>query len=242
MIQDLEYLVKLQGIDIRIKEQELAKEQYPAAVESLTKRIAQAEAAKNAAAARLEQLSGGVKDMDDQTTKLRDSLAKSQDRLNSIKTNKEYDAVHREIESQKTMLSSSMGRRDSLEMDIEKHKTALEEAEKTLESVKTELQPQIDDLNTKIGAIDSIIAEITKERDEMSPHVSHPTARTYDSIRKKRKNGKAVSLVGASKTCEVCSVVLRPQLFNEIRRGNNFIICESCGSMLIWNEASAPSA
>jgi hypothetical protein len=244
MIQDLEYLVKLQGIDLRIKEQELAKEQYPATVADLTKRITQAEAAKDSAAAKLELLSGGVKAMDDQTAKLRDSLAKSQEKLNSIKTNREYDAVHKEIEDQKTMLGSSEGRKAGLEADIERHQTALEAAEKALETVKADLQPQIDDLNAKIGAIDSVIAEITKERDVVAPKVSHATTRTYDSIRKKRKTGRAVSLVNESKTCAVCNVVLRPQLFNEIRRGSNFTLCESCGSMLVWaeTEAAAPTA
>jgi len=242
MIQDLEYLVKLQDIDLRIREQELAKEQYPAAVANLTKRIEQAEAAKNTAALRLEQLSGGISAIDSQTAKLRDSLAKSQERLNSIKTNREYDAVHKEIEDQKVMLGSSEGKKAGLEADIDRHKNALEEAEKTYENVKAELQPQIDDLNSKIGAIDSVIVSITKERDEISPRISHATMRTYDSIRKKRKTGRAVSLVNESKTCAVCNVVLRPQLFNEIRRGSNFLLCESCGSMLIWNEAVAQSA
>ncbi|MCL2219469.1 MAG: C4-type zinc ribbon domain-containing protein [Chitinispirillia bacterium] len=242
MIQDLEHLVKLQGIDLRIKEQELAKEQYPAAVADLTKRITQAEAAKNAAAAGLEQISSGVREMDNQTAKLRDSLAKSEERLSSIQTNKEYDAVHREIEAQKGMLASSIGKRDSLELEIEKYKAALDAAETALESAKAGLQPQIDDLNAKISAIDSNIAEITKERDAVAPLISPATTRTYNAIRKKNKKGRAVSLVNESKTCAVCSMVLRPQLFNEIRRGSNFTLCESCGSMLIWDESSPLTA
>jgi len=241
MIQDLEYLVKLQDIDLRIREQEIAKEQYPAAVADLSRQIAQAEQARVAAAARLEQSAGGVTTIDGETEKLRDSLTKSQERLNSIQTNREYDAVHKEIEAQKAMLGASEGRKAGLEADIEKAKAGLEEAEKEVERVKAELQPQIDDLNTKIGAIDSVIAEIMKERDEVSPLVSHQTRRTYDAIRKKRKNGKAVSIVReADKTCSVCFMVLRPQLYSEIRRGSNFILCESCGSMLVWDESSAP--
>jgi hypothetical protein len=242
MIQDLEYLVKLQQIDLRIKEQELAREQYPAAVANLTARIAAAETARDNAATRLQQLTGGIDEFEGQAVKLRDSLSKSQDRLNSIQTNREYDAVHKEIEAQKLMLHTAEGKKRSMEADIEKCKTELEDAEKALEHIKTELQPQIDDLNAKIGAIDSNIASITKEREEVSPHISSPIMRTYDSIRKKRKTGKAVSLVKESKTCEVCSVVLRPQLYNEIRRGANFALCESCGSMLILDEASVPPA
>jgi predicted nucleic acid-binding Zn-ribbon protein len=240
MIQDLEYLVKLQNIDLRIREQELAKEQYPAAVADLSGQIARAEQAREAAAARLAQTTGGITEIDGQTAKLRDSLTKSQERLGSIQTNREYDAVHKEIEAQKAMLGASEGRKAGLESDIERAKAALDEADKEVERVKAELQPQIDDLNAKIGAIDSNIAEITKERDEVSPLVSQQTRRTYDSIRKKRKNGRVVSIVReADKTCSVCFMVLRAQLYREIRRGSNFTLCESCGSMLVWDESSA---
>ena len=242
MIQDLEYLVKLQGVDLRIREQELAKEQYPAAVADLSKRIAAAETAHDDAAARLEQLTGSLSEFEEQSVKLNESLARSQERLNTIKTNREYDAVHREIETQKMMLHTAEGKKRSLEADIEKCRATLGEAEKEFERIKTELQPQIDDLNAKIGVIDSVIEEISKERGEVSPHVSAFTLRAYDSIRKKRKSGMAVSLVGNSRTCAVCSVVMRPQLFNEIRRGSNFILCESCGSMLVWDEAFTPPA
>jgi len=240
VIQDLEFLIKLQNIDLRIKEQELAKEQYPAAVLDLQAQIKSAEGARDAAAARLEQLTGSISEFDDNTAKLRESLSKSQDRLNSIQTNREYDAVHKEIEAQKAMLGTSESRKTSLESDIERQKAALEESEKELERVKTELEPQIADLTAKIGAIDSTIAEITKERDEVSPQVSLHTQRTYDSIRKKRKNGKAISLVDANaRTCSTCFMVLQPQIYNVVKRASKVVICESCGSMLIWDEASA---
>jgi len=240
VIQDLECLIKLQDIDLRIKEQELAKEQYPAAVLDLQTQIKNAENSRDAAAAKLAQLTGGVAEFDGQTAKLRESLSKSQERLGSIQTNREYDAVHKEIEAQKAMLGTSESRKAGLEADIEAQTAALAEAEKEFERVKSELEPQIADLTAKIGAIDSIIAEITKERDAVSPQVSQHTQRTYDSIRKKRKNGKAVSLVGSkARTCSTCFMVLQPQVYNVVKRGSKVVICESCGSMLIYDEAPA---
>ena len=240
MIQDLECLIKLQNIDLRIKEQELAKEQYPAAVLDLQKQIKNAEGSRDAAAARLAQLTGGISEFDGQTAKLRENLSKSQERLNSIQTNREYDAVHKEIEAQKSMLGTSENRKAGLEEEIEKQKTALEEAEKEFERIKAELEPRIADLTAKIGAIDSVIAEITVERDAVSPQVSQHTQRTYDSIRKKRKNGKAVSLVSSgARTCSTCFMVLQPQVYNVVKRGSKIVICESCGSILIYDESSA---
>jgi len=78
-----------------------------------------------------------------------------------------------------------------------------------------------------------------EERAKVSPMVSHPTMRTYDSIRKKKKSGRAVSLVGKEKTCGVCFMILQPQLCSEIRRGTKIILCENCGSMFVWDESGA---
>jgi len=238
MIQDLECLVKLQEIDLKIREQELAKERYPMAVAELEGRIESAREASVAAGNRLTRLASEITAADDQTAKLRESLSKSQERLNSIQTNREYDAVHKEIEAQKALLASAENRKTALESDIEKGKTELAEVEKAYENAKAELTPQIEDLKAKIGAIDSVITEITAERDKISPLVSHPTMRTYDSIRKKKKSGRAVSLVNQEKTCGVCFMILQPQLCSEIRRGTKIILCENCGSMLIWDEAA----
>jgi predicted nucleic acid-binding Zn-ribbon protein len=238
MIQDLECLVKLQEIDLRIREQELAKEQYPIAVADLEGRIENARRAGADAGEKLKRLASDAAAADEQSAKLRESLGKSQERLNSIQTNREYDAVHKEIEAQKALLASAESRKAALEADIEKGKTALAEAETAYENVKIELQPQIDGLKAKIGAIDSVIAEIMAERAKISPLVSHPTMRTYDSIRTKKKSGRAVSLVGQEKTCGVCFMILQPQLCSEIRRGTRIILCENCGSMLIWDESA----
>jgi len=237
MTQDLENLIKLQEIDLRIIEQELAKEQYPVAVAELKARIAAAEYAKNAAVAGLEQFAGSIADAEEQIVKMRGSLEKSQERLNSIKTNREYDAVHAEIESQKAMLETAEAKKKGVEANVEKYTAAREEAQKEFEAVVAELQPQIDELNAKIGAIDSVIAEIMEERKAVDPYLTSHTRRTYDSIRKKRKNGKTVSLiVGAAKNCAHCFMILRPQLYADLRRGNDFILCENCGSMLVWHE------
>jgi len=236
MIQDLECLVKLQEIDLRVREQELAKEQYPKAVADLEKRIEYAKETGAAVEAKLTRLTSEAESADTQITKLRESLTKSQERLNSIQTNREYDAVHKEIEAQKALLASAENKKAALESDMEKGKTELAEAEKAYNDAKAEIQPQIDDLKAKIGAIDSVIAEILAERAKISPLVSHPTMRTYDSIRTKKKSGRAVSLVNQEKICGVCFMILQPQLCSEVRRGTKIILCENCGSMLIWDE------
>jgi predicted nucleic acid-binding Zn-ribbon protein len=238
MIEDLEYLIQLQEIDLRIREQELSQEQFPAAVAELENGISKAKTDLEDIEAKLKKMESEKGSFEEQISKAHESLEKSQSRLNSIKTNREYDAVHAEIETHKNIINSAETRRKNLENEIEKLKASVEESKKEYERIKAENEPKIAELKEKIGKIDTEISKIMVERDAVSPKISKHLLRTYDLIRKKRKTGRALSLVSDSRTCTVCFKVLEPQLYNEIKRGTKLTLCQSCGSILVWDQSS----
>ncbi|NLG18586.1 MAG: hypothetical protein GX556_14735 [Fibrobacter sp.] len=238
MMDDLEFLIQLQEIDLRIREQELSQEQFPAAVAELENSIKKAGEVVESTTAKLQKMEAERATFEEQIQKAHESLGKSQERLNSIKTNREYDAVHTEIETYKNMINSAETRRKNLQGEIEKLKGSVDESIKEYEKIKGENEPKIAELKEKIGAIDSQISKIMKEREQVSPKVSKHLLRTYDQIRKKRKTGRVLSLISDNHTCAVCFKVLEPQLYNEIKRGTKLHICESCGSILVWAQAA----
>lgn len=243
MLRDLESLVQLQEIDLRIHDQEMAKEQLPATVKELEKIIERAKNELTAASAKLDAAEKELAGFEDQIKKAQENLDKSQTRLNSIKTNREYDAVHGEIESAKNLLHTSEGRKVKLTDDVSKLKTAVETTQQEFEKTKSENDPKIAVLNSKIAAIDSVIAGITKDRDALTPQITKSTLRMYDQILKRRKTGKRViSLVNNSRTCTVCFKMLESQLLNEIKRSTKLITCQSCGSIFVWSEGKEPAA
>jgi predicted nucleic acid-binding Zn-ribbon protein len=235
MLQDLVLLVQLQEIDLRIKEQELAQENFPAQVSQLEQEIAKSKATLEHINEKLRKALGEKTSFEEQIQKAKDGLDKSQDRLNSIKTNREYDAVHAEIETQKNMVNSAESRKKHILDEIDHLESSSSNAKEAYETTVTENEPKIKGLKEKIALIDSNIAEITKERDVIVPQIGKHILRPYDLIRKKRKNGKALSLISTTRNCAVCYKVLEPQLYNEIKRGLKLIICESCGSIMVWN-------
>lgn len=234
MIEDLENLKVLQEIDLRIHQQKVASEQFPTTVKELQEAISKAKDNLDSHSLKLQKAQSEAQSLQEQIISSKELLEKSQNRLNSIKTNREYDAVHAEIESQKNSINTYEIRKKNIEEEIEKIKTATEEKSKEYEQTKAENEPQIKDLQDKISAIDSIIADITKEREAVVPKISKHVLRTYDLIRKKRKNGNALSSV-TGKTCAVCYKVLEPQLYNEIKRGLKMILCQNCGSIFVWD-------
>jgi predicted nucleic acid-binding Zn-ribbon protein len=235
MLQDLVLLIQLQEIDLRIKEQELAQENFPTQVTQLEQEIVKSKAALDHADEKLRKALADKTTFEEQIQKAKDGLDKSQDRLNNIKTNREYDAVHAEIEAQKHMVNTAETRKKHIIDEIDKLQASVSGAQSTYETTVSTNEPKIKELKEKITAIDSNIAEITKERDVLIPQIGKHILRPYDLIRKKRKNGKALSLISNNRNCAVCFKVLEPQLYNEIKRGLKLIICESCGSIMVWN-------
>jgi hypothetical protein len=242
MLRDLEFLLQLQEIDLRIHEQELAKEQLPTTVKDLDHAIAQAQKNMETAKNRFAEAEKNLKNFDDQILAAQQGLERSQERLNSIKTNREYDAVHAEIETQKNVLATSENRKKKLTEEANQLKAAVDAAQQAFDKVTAENAPVIADLKTKINAIDSVIAEITKERDAVLPNISKSTIRTYDQILKRRKTAKVVSQVDRTRTCTVCYKVLEPHIMSEVKRSSKILLCQNCGSIMIWIEKRNPQA
>jgi predicted nucleic acid-binding Zn-ribbon protein len=243
MIDDLKFLIELQKIDSAIQELEMSKEEFPKQVEELKGLIAEAEAKIASLDQKMEEIEKEEKDVKDRIVNAKSGLERSQEKLNSITTNREYDAVHSEIEAQKTGIANGENRLKNFSDDRENLKTAREEAVEELENIRTENQPKIDELQSRIASIDSDIAEVVKKREQVAPKIRPSYLRTYDHIHKRRKKSPSVGQVtDVDRTCPVCYKVLETQLVNEIRKGNRLQICQSCGTILVWNEESETAA
>ena len=84
MIEDLEYLIQLQEIDLRIREQELSQEQFPAAVAELENGISKAKTDLEDIEAKLKKMESEKGSSKNRFQRLMNPWKKPK-RLNSIK-------------------------------------------------------------------------------------------------------------------------------------------------------------
>jgi hypothetical protein len=225
MISDLESLIKLQEIDLKISELVHAQQEFPSTISSYSGTIKTALDSVDAIKKRLADLVSEKKSTEDKISDAKTQLDRSQERLNTIKTNREYDAVHTQIENFKNTLTSGDAKLKTLAQEAELLQQSLEKEIVELEKIKSENEPHI-------GVS---IAELTARRNEIMATVPKAILRTYDYILKRRKTGQVLSFVkGDARTCSVCFKILEPQLINEIRKGAKMITCQNCGSIFIW--------
>jgi uncharacterized protein len=235
MNQNVLKLMELQNIDTRIHELDLSSHQFPEEMAVREAAISSAQAAVKAREEQLQQLQQEKKSLAQAITDAASALERSQGRLSSITTNREYDAVHTEIETNRQAAAGAKTRLDTMDADRASAEQALADAHSAMEQTKTENEPRIGELREKVAAIDGQRQRLLAERADAATQVSSQFLRAYEHIQKRRKDGSVLSYASAdSRTCSRCHKMLEPQLANEVRQASRLSICQSCGSILVW--------
>jgi predicted nucleic acid-binding Zn-ribbon protein len=243
MNADFGRLVELQNFDLQIHELVVSAQEFPAQVSDMESQL-------GAATEQSEQLKNRLEEIDKEkgatlatVQEAEQAAERSQERLATIRTNREYDALHMELEANQSNIRNGKARIEALDSERTQVEEAITESQTQLENLKGDLEPRITELKSKIAAIDGQKAEIQTKRDAVAAEVPPQYLRTYEHIQKRRKSGQALSYVdNAGKTCAVCHMVLQPQLVNELRAERRLNLCQSCGSILLWrdDEMQAP--
>lgn len=237
MHSDLASLINLQQIDTHINELTRDRESFPAALSQFENVIQKARSTVDGLAKNLDSLLQEKKNLEETIADAKAHLDKSQDLLNTIKTNREYDAVHTQIENFKSIMITSDAKIKKFDADASELTQSIEKAKMELEKTVSDNESKITEIKTKMDAIEASITQMTEERNSVIKSVPKMLLRTYNYILKRRKNGQVLSYVNSEeRTCSVCFKILEAQLINEIRKSDKIITCQNCGSIFVWKD------
>jgi hypothetical protein len=76
------------------------------------------------------------------------------------------------------------------------------------------------------------LADLMKQREESVAQLPPELGELYGRIALK-KQGLALAVV-SGEVCSACQMKLRPQLINEVRLGEQIIVCENCSRILYF--------
>ena len=233
MLTTSELLMQLQGLDYQLGELERSKEYLPDMIGNLELEIKEAKAALDEnkdqlEATRLEhkRLELRVKDNTADLERLKSQMMK-------VKTNKEYDAISREIDFKRTEI-------DTAEEEILKAMEAIENLiaegetkQKELEQITATNTEQLKTIRAEIDSVGDKVKIKQGERENVLVRLDKPLVAVYERVRRGKGAGTVVAV--RSRACSGCFKQLPPQLVQEIRRGERVITCDSCGRILIWD-------
>ncbi len=232
MIPDLRLAIRLQSLDQGIAE--LERE-----IAALPKHIAEIERQLDQHLRRLEAdrsaLSGNQKErkkLESDVQVEEQKISKLKDQMLQAKTNEVYRAFQHEIE----FCEKEIRKFEDRILDLMSESEALEKnvraAEASLKTEKEQVEREKRDTRDRTALDRKQLAEGRAERDREVSRMSPPAYAAYERIRRKR-GGVAVAAV-VEGLCTVCHMVLRPQFYQDVRRNEEVLYCESCGRILYY--------
>lgn len=234
MREKMKLLIALQNCDSKIEETRKKRNECPIRMASLDNEVKKAEASINELKEKLEAVKKERVQVERDIDDLEARKKKSQAKLSSVTTNKEYRAALKEIEEfdrNRTLLEDRalelMEEVEQIEVEIGKATKALEELTKRTEADKRAIQQEMKEL-------DKYLDELIKQREQLCTRVDVELLGKYNKLRE-RRGGVAVSPV-ISGVCQTCHMGIPPQKFNELIRGDSLMSCPNCQRIIYWGE------
>lgn len=152
--------------------------------------------------------------------------------LMKARNEKEYATAVREIDASKKAISTFETDLIKLMEKIETLDAALKERSPEIEIRRNELDRQLDEITASVAASQTRLSALQQDRQSMYDTLSMDVRAIYDRV--SRLRGGVVLAEAKDYSCQACRMKIRPQVFNDIRRGDTIIPCENCGRVLFF--------
>ena len=151
-----------------------------------------------------------------------------------MKTNKEYQAILKEIEAARAANDKTEEDIIVLMERIEELKKDNQASQKELAKREQEVGQEVGELEKEIKAADTIIEKLRAERRRLLVDVGAGLKERYNILIEKRGGLAVVNVKNG--TCLGCFMNIPPQLFIEVMRNSRIITCPSCNRIFCYQE------
>jgi predicted nucleic acid-binding Zn-ribbon protein len=136
---------------------------------------------------------------------------------------KEIEYSQTAVSREEDQILALMVEFEQLELDLESAETVLREDEKTVRAERSSLE----DLNAQDQ---KTLDAYREERQDLERQIDDDVLSRYEKVRRLR--GGIAMAPAVDEACEICKVRMRPQSFQEVRKNEGIITCDSCGRIL----------
>ncbi|HUI83898.1 MAG TPA: C4-type zinc ribbon domain-containing protein [Candidatus Binatia bacterium] len=232
MNPDLQKLIDLQQIDSRIAA-------LRAEIAALPREVAQIEAKLAGSKSRVEAAQTVIKADENARRKHESDIRDQQEKISryrdqslKVKTNQEYKALLSEIGQAEAEIAKLEDRVLEIMVAADTRKETLKQADATLRADTAENDREKEHARQQTAEDEKELAELTAQRKALRTGIGDDALRHYDRVLKLR--GSAIAAVHDNQMCSVCRVILRPQVYQDVIKGEEVVTCDSCHRILYF--------
>jgi predicted nucleic acid-binding Zn-ribbon protein len=235
MLPDIEKLLELQTADREIRRLREEVAALPKRVAVIEQKLAGTKAhlekvrvAAKADEANRKKFEANIKDLQGKISKYRDQSL-------DVKTNEQYKAIMNEIQFAEGEVRLNEDRILEVMVNVDAREKDVKAAETRLKAETAEIEKEKEEARKVTEEDQKKLVEWNAKRDALRHGIAEDVLRQYERVAKFRGTGLAEV---RDQKCMGCQVMLRPQTYNEVRKGEKVMVCESCSRVYYFDPAN----
>ncbi len=235
MLPDVEKLLELQVADQEIRKLKDEIAELPKRIAVIEQKLAGTKAHLEKARAAAKADESNKKKFEAAIQDLQGKISKYRDQSLAVKTNEQYKALLQEIQFAEQEIRINEDRILEVMVNVDAREKDVKTAEARLKAETAEIEKEKEDARRVTAEDEKKLAEWNAKRDGLRGGVGEDILRHYERVMKFRGTGLAEV---RGQKCMGCQVMLRPQIYNEVKIGQKLMVCDSCQRIFYYNPAN----
>ena len=181
-----------------------------------------------------EELQKAYRQLESDTQMNNSRLAKSQEKLSAVKTNKEYQSLLKEIEEIKKINSKIEDEMLQCLEQIDATKQTMAKNQEAYQQIEAQIQAEKATIEQEASHDRDEMQQLQTEWDKISAKADPEIIQHYENVAQ-MGNGVAVVPVNNS-VCQGCYMNIPPQMYNELHRFDKLMFCPHCQRIIYLQE------
>lgn len=226
MREQIAILVRLQAIDSEIHKIEKRLGKVDGEMAILDSELEDFESATNEKVSIHEEYQKKYRSLESDADMSLPKIAKSKEKLTSVKTNKEYQALLKEIDDLKNANSKLEDQMLEILEQIEQSEVQLEEKTNELKSVKVRVASEKVEITKAAEEDRTRLAAFQNDFQALLDTVNPDLMKAFTSVRS--RIGKLAIAKVEDAVCAGCHMNIPPQMYIELQRFESLMYCPQC--------------
>jgi len=232
--KQIEQLIILQQVDdeILVLEDEIAK--APLELSDLEGQMAEFDERRAQIDERIDLLKSQKKklaaEIEDDASRIR----KSKNKLMLVGNTKEYHAMMREMDSLEKLNRMREEEQAAVEEEFVRQNEAIAALTEEMSGVKEQYDALKTTLAERLDEANRRLEGLVRKRKKACKVVPPPILGRYEFIRERMENPVIVPVADA--VCHGCHIMIPPQIFNDLQKGQQILSCPNCQRLIYWHQ------
>jgi len=164
-----------------------------------------------------------------------DLIHRSQERLKTVKTNREYQALLKEVEELKKQNARIEDEMLKLMSDIEGGEAKLAESHAEIQQLAASIEAETAAVEQSTASQRLRLQELEAEKSRFAVQTDPSLFKLFKRVRSIHNKGNAVVQV-VDAVCNGCHMNIPFQLYNELQRCDSVKLCPNCQRIIYWQQ------